>query len=229
MKLICLQAGHEGRTSGSIGAPGEQELNIRIRNRVFEILISKGFDIQKVKADPLPSEINKDFDLFLSIHGDANVYGTGGGFVDFPEPSTDVATQESQRIAKTITEEYFKHSEMVNHPERSNRNTRFYYMWSKLSAKTPCVIIELGVVQDAHDRVLLADTERIASAVSRGVCKAFNVPFDTVPTQPVITMSTPIPQINGWEVQKIISELEAKDQEITTLRSKIENGKAALA
>jgi len=178
-KFICLQSGHEGRTSGSTGAPGEVELNVRIRNRLSDILIEKGFMIQLVGADPINAEINKDFDLFLALHGDADIYGTGGGVVDFPEPNTDGATIESQRIAKCITEEYFKHSEIVNHPERSNANTRYYYMWDQLTLKTPCVIIEMGVVRDAHDSVLLADTERIATALARGVCKAFDVTYDT--------------------------------------------------
>lgn len=229
MKLICLQAGHEGRTSGGTGAPGEQELNIRIRNRLSEILISKGFSVQKVTADPATTEVNKDFDLFLALHGDANVYGTGGGFVDFPEPSTDGATAESQRIAKIITDEYFKHSEIVNHPERSNKNTRYYYMWSKLSAKTPCVIIEMGVVQDSHDKVLLADTDRVANALARGICRAFDIPFDLTPTEPVITDQTKIPQLGNMEVQQIRSMLSDLQRDLDSLQGKIDKAKADLA
>lgn len=51
-------------------------------------------------------------------------------------------------------------------------------MWKFLSFKTPCVIIECGVGKDEHDSVILADTERVANAIVRGICKAFNVPFD---------------------------------------------------
>lgn len=183
-KLICLQAGHEGTTTGATGAPGEQEFTVRIRNRLSQILISKGFQVQLVNANPPASDINKDYSLFLAIHYDANIYGTGGGFVDFPEPSTDAATIESQRIAKDITSEYFKNSGIVDYPERSNGNTRYYYMWSRLSAKTPCVIIECGVGQDAHDKVILTDTDRVCNAIARGICKAFNVPFDAVVPPP---------------------------------------------
>jgi len=199
MITICLQSGHEGRTSGSTGAPGEVELNVRIRNRLSQILIEKGFVLQLVNADPTPSEIGKDYNLFLALHGDADIYGKGGGFVDFPDPVTDKATKESQRIAKCIREEYFKHAEIVEYPSRSNANTKYYYMWDRLSAKTPCVIIEMGVVQDAHDKVLLADTNRIAGAIARGICKAFNVPYDVVipeqPTTPPVTPSEPIQHV----------------------------------
>jgi N-acetylmuramoyl-L-alanine amidase len=191
-KSICLQSGHQLVTSGATGAPGEQELNVRIRDRVCAILLTKknpdntpAFTVQLIAANPTDAEIDKDYDLFLAIHGDANVYGTGGGFVDHPDPSVDQATAESQRIDLAIESMYFDHSGIVNHPERSNANTRFYYMWDRLTAKTPCVLIELGVVQDSHDKVILADTDRVSNALARGICAAFNVAFDpVVPPQP---------------------------------------------
>lgn len=194
-KFLCLQSGHEGVTSGATGAPGEQVFNVRIRNRLSEILISKGFMVQLVAAHPSYAEINKDFDLFLAIHGDSNTYGTGGGFVDYPDPSVDASSTESKRIKEAIESEYFHHSEIVNHPERSNANTRYYYMWENLSAKTPCVLIECGVMEDAHDKVLLSDTERIASSIARGICKAFNVEYDVVeaPTAP-----QPVPDYKNY-------------------------------
>lgn len=182
--FVCLQAGHYPRTSGSTGAPGEQELNWRITLRLSEILQSKGFMIQIVGADPLPNEINKDFSLFLSLHGDADIYGTGGGCIASGDPSVDLSWKESARIRDAIAVDYFHHSEIVNHPERVNLKMTKYYMWAKLTDKTPCVILEMGVVQDAHDKVLLADTERIASAIARGVCSAFGVAYDPIVTPP---------------------------------------------
>jgi len=185
--FICLQAGHEGRTSGATGAPGEKELNVRIRNRLSDILIAKGFMVQLVAADPTKAEINKDFNLFLALHGDANIYGTGGGCVASGDPSVDSSWARSADIKNAIVSEYFHHSEIVNHPERVNIKMTKYYMWSQLTAKTPCVIIEMGVVQDPHDKVLLADTERIATALARGVCKAFGVSYEVVvPTPPPV-------------------------------------------
>lgn len=234
MKFVCLQSGHEGRTTGSTGAPGEIELNVRIRNRLSEILISKGFSIQLVDADPISAEINKDFDLFLALHGDANVYGTGGGLVDYPDPSIDMVNAESKRIADAIASEYFKHSEIVNHPERSNANTKYYYMWRLLSAKTPCVIVEMGVVQDAHDKVLLADTERIATALARGVCKAFGVVYD-VPIPPSEPPASPPPPPDCSEVVKqavssAIAENDKKWQtKLTSAKDLIEELKLGLA
>ena len=49
-----------------------------------------------------------DFKLFLALHCDMDYPNDGGsGFADFPEPQTDGATAESQRICKIINETYF--------------------------------------------------------------------------------------------------------------------------
>lgn len=219
-KIICLQSGHEGVTSGATGAPGEQELNVRVRNALSKVLISKGFVVQLVNANPKSNEIARHYDMFLALHGDADIYGTGGGFVDFPNPAVDQASKESQRIKEAIESQYFKHSGIVNHPERSNANTKYYYMWSRLSASTPCVIMEVGVVQDEHDKVILADTVRVANAIGRGVCKAFNIPFDQVPpSTPTVTI--PKERYDGMNTQ--ISELSGAVTQLTTKIALMEN------
>lgn len=191
-KFICLQAGHQNTQNncdpalrGSTGAPGEVELTVRARDRLSQVLISKGFMVQLVDATfNCNPERTKDFDLFLALHGDADYAGdNGGGFVDYPDPSVDAANAESKRIKEVIESEYFNHSGIANTPH-SNPNTKFYYMWRALSAKTPCVLLEMGQVQDPHDKVILSDTDRVANAIARGICKAFGVPFEVAPPAP---------------------------------------------
>jgi len=241
-KLICLQAGHQNAKNNcdpalrkGTGALGEVEFTIRIRDRLSQILISKGFQVQLVDAtfNCDPKADDKDYALFLAIHYDADIYGAGGGFVDFPEPSTDNATAESQRIKKAIEEEYFKHSGIVNHPERSNANTRYYYMWKFLSGPTPCNIIECGVGKDAHDSVILADTDRVCNAIARGICKAFSVPFDqTAPIPPVEDYKALYEAKNAeFEAYKKTSDKEITDKstKIIELQRKIENAMTALS
>lgn len=190
---ICIQAGHEGRTTGGTGAPNEQTFTIDISNKVADELRARGFSVARVPADPTPEQIFGDWDLFLSIHYDADVYGTGGGFVDYPEPSTDGATLESQRIAYLLRQEYFGTTKIVNHPERVNANTRYYYMWKKMSAKTPCVIIECGVGMHTPDdhSVLHFNRPLVVEGIVKGICLAFNVPYST-PTPPTPTPE-PVP------------------------------------
>lgn len=203
-KLIALQAGHENAKNNcdpalrdGTGAPGEVEFTVRIRNKVKDILLSKAgpdgkpaFQIQLVDATfNCNPERTKDFALFLAIHYDADMYGgKGGGFVDRPDPSVDAAAAESKRIRDAIAGQYFKHTNIEEHNERSNANTKFYYMWRALSAKTPCVIIECGVGQNAHDKVILANTDIVANALARGICEAFGVSFNpaTPPPPPAV-------------------------------------------
>lgn len=228
MKSICLQAGHQNAKNNcnaqlakSTGAPGEAEFTVRVRDELTKILLSKkdangmsAFTVQLVDStfncDPNASK--KDYDLFLAIHYDADVYGKPGGFVDFPEPSTDSATQESQRICRMFDQEYFKHAGIENHPERRNANTKYYYMWKFLSAKTPCVIIECGVGQNAHDKVILADQTIVPNAIARSICAAFNVLFDP------ISPPTSQPDPKDQEILKLKDQLKQAQIDIQTAK-----------
>lgn len=211
-KFICLQAGHQNAPQNcdpnlkkSTGAPGEVEFTVRIRDAVSRKLLEKkntdgseAFSVQLVDSNFNcdPKADDNDYALFLAIHYDAFINGSKGGFADYPEPSTDSATKESQRIAKIFNEEYFIHSG-IQYSNKSNANTRFYYMWKFLSAKTPCVLLEAGTGQNPHDKVILADTERVANAIVRAICKAFDVPFDT--QTPTPTPPEPTPPATNWE------------------------------
>ena len=186
MTKICIQPGHWGKPGA--GAPEEQANNKRIADRLCAVLRDKGFEVYETDyyADADPKVTGTDWNLFLALHCDMDYPNDGGsGFVDYPEPSTDGATIESQRIAKVIKDTYFPEVQ-INYISHSNANTRYYYMWKALSSKTPCVLIEMGQSIDPHDKVLLANTDLIANALARSICKAFNVPFDS-PTIPIVS------------------------------------------
>lgn len=180
MPKIIIQAGHQGRTTGATGAPGEREFTTDVADRVANGMRDHGFEVKRVSADPSNSELAGDWDLFLTIHYDADVYNDHGGFVDFPEPSTDGATQKSQAIAKALAEKYFAITGIKNVPGRSNKNTRYYYMWSRLSLKTPCVIIECGVGARKPKDFDPLNTDRgiVAQAIVAGLLQAFNMEVD---------------------------------------------------
>ena len=185
MTKILLQAGHQNTTTGATGAPEEMKNNIRIRDRLAQILISKGFQLTLGDAN---FQSNEHFDLALAMHCDANYPGDeGGGFVACADKSVDNVWNESRRIESAIASEYFKHSGIREVDSRENANTLYYYWWYNLELKTPCVLIEMGESIDPHDRVILADTDRVANAIARGICKAFNVPFDVPNSPPVVT------------------------------------------
>lgn len=211
-KLICIQAGHYPRTTGATGAPGEQELTWRITLALTELLKARGFVIQIVGADPTDAEIKKDFDLFISLHGEADVHNMDGGMISEPAPEIDSANAESKRIRESIESVYFKESGIVNRPQWISRGMKYYYMWKRLSAKTPCVILEMGVVQNAHDKVILADTKMVSVAIAKGICKAFGVNYEPTPTP------TPQPQPPA-------DPCEGKNKEISRLKGLIDSNK----
>lgn len=193
MKKICLQAGHENcqynsitALHGNTGAPNEMTFNVDIRNKVAEALRQRGFDVATTDANANDDKniTGQDWDLFLSIHYDADVYGRGGGFVTFPDPSVDMASSESQRLTREIGAAYFDTTKIAN-IDRSNDNTRKYYMWKYLSAKTPCVLIECGVGMHVPDdwQILHHNRPLVVEGIVKGICSAFGVDYDqNIPT-----------------------------------------------
>lgn len=176
MKKICIQAGHKGRTTGSVGAPGEQKWTSEIVPKIASILRTRGFEVKETGADDYKTDRSigsTDWDLFLSVHYDADIYNDRGGFIDTPDPKVDFSTKESNRIAQVMRDNYFKDTG-VPERNRSNANTKFYYMWSSLSANTPCVLIEAGVgfriPEDHH--TLHFEQDKVAKAIADGITNA---------------------------------------------------------
>lgn len=217
---ILIHCGHKNIATNCLtslrpgsGAPGEADFNWKVGIALEKLLQEDGHStyLDDANTNCKKEVTSKDWDLALAIHADANVYNTGGGFADFPEPSTDEATKESQRIAKAITERYFPETGIVNHPERSNKNTRYYYLWQYLSAKTPCVILECGVLHDAHDSVILNDTQRVAKGIREGIRKAFGTVV-TPPTDPCTSLKTELETVNR---KLALTEQDNKTQIVT--------------
>jgi N-acetylmuramoyl-L-alanine amidase len=183
---IVLQAGHVNCAKNSIvalrsstGAANEQSFNKDIVERLKPILEGLGCEVTITDANANDDKniTGKDWDLFLAIHFDGDTYKDSGGFVDFPEPSTDGATKESQRIAKCLSDEYFSFTGIKNVPKRSNANTRYYYMWKYLSIKTPCVLIECGVGNRKPDdyNMLFLNRDKVLQGIVNGIKKAFSL------------------------------------------------------
>lgn len=209
-KRVCLQAGHQGITSGSTGAPGERDWTTKIVPMIAERLRAKGLGVYETDALGYNDDkvVQTDWDLFLAIHYDADIYNDTGGFTDYPEPKTDGATQESQRIAKVLADYYFS-TTGIKYVNRSNANTRYYYMWQYLTSKTPCVIIECGVGwRKPEDYNTLRKYDFIADTISEGILKAFGTFLDEdIPSEVEALGLKEIPRYNKyWTYRELISD-----------------------
>jgi hypothetical protein len=243
LPLIGLQAGHQNIQNNVVpalrsgtGAPGEVDFTVRVRDRLGQILIAKGFPVQLDDANAnssLTTIGGKDFGFYLALHYEADIHNTGGGFITAPDPSVDAVNGESLRIADAIRKSYFipytQDTGIQEHMEWNNPNATEYYMWSELSANTPCALIECGVGQNAHDKVILGDTDRVCNAIAKGICKAFNVPWDAPVPQPPATNWE---QKYNDEVKKndeLSKELAVSKEYAQVLENKITNAQHALA
>jgi len=213
MKILVV-AGHQNikfnsivSLRGSTGTAGEVEINIRIADRVSAMLRERAFEVVQsdANANDDPTITKTDFALALALHCDMDVQGDqGGGMVGSGDKSVDMSWQESLRIKKVFDEVYFKETKIVNKNFVTEGMTK-HYLWRYLSPNTPCVLLEMGQAKDPHDSVLLSNTELIASAIVRSICKAFNKPYDIAP--PV-------------DYEALLRE---KDEQIRTLETKVAN------
>jgi predicted nucleic acid-binding Zn-ribbon protein len=173
---IAIQAGHAGLTTGVTGAPNEQKWNLSIVPVIANKLTLKGFETYECDALAYKdmNVTGTDWDLFLAVHYDADIYNDRGGFIDTPDQSVDYVSTESQRIAAKMRENYFPKTDIPEKPARSNANTKFYYMWNYLSANTPCVLIECGVGNRSPEdhNTLFNELDKVADAIVDGIVSA---------------------------------------------------------
>lgn len=178
MKRVAIQAGHKGVTTGATGAPGERDWTTKIVPMIASRLENAGVEVYQTgaKADEDATVTGTDWDMFLAVHYDADVYNDRGGFVDYPDASVDQVYEESKRLAWALRDHYFTVTGIPEKYSRSNANTKFYYMWSALTANTPCVLIECGVGwRKPQDYEVLREYDFIADTISDGILKGLGL------------------------------------------------------
>lgn len=175
---VCIQAGHSNTTTGQTGAPGEKDWNEKIVPIIAEKLRAKGVEVYETDANAFKDNkvTSTDWDMFLAVHYDADIYNDRGGFVDYPDPAADMVWETSKKLAESLRDHYFSTTGIPERYSRSNANTKFYYMWSELTANTPCVIIECGVGwRKPQDYEILRDYDFIAMTICDGVLKGLGL------------------------------------------------------
>jgi hypothetical protein len=225
--MIIIQSGHKNIKNNcnvalrsGTGAGGEVEITTAVADAVAPLLKAKGVEVLLVDANfnCNSTSADKDYQLFLSLHCDMDYANDqGSGFCDYPEPSTDGATLESQRLAKEIQNSFFP-AVGINIKSRSNANTRFYYMWSALSSKTPCVLIEMGQVKDPHDSPILLNTQKVAIALANAILSALKV--SVVPDE-LAVLKAKVMELST-QIKELLSALDACSANKTTVTNLLE-------
>lgn len=181
MPKICLQAGHAGIYIGATGAAGERDWTTKITPMISNKLKAKGCEVYVTDGNGQKDSkvTSTDWDYFLAIHYDADIYNDRGGFVDFPDASVDMVNSKSKALSKALSDHYFSTTNIPSKPNRSNANTKYYYMWSYLTAKTPCVLIECGVGnRKPQDYEVLRNYEFISQTIADGILKGLGISTD---------------------------------------------------
>lgn len=200
---VCIQAGHKGMTTGSTGAPGERDWTTEFVPKVAQALLKYDVEVYETDAKGYndATVVETDWDLFLSVHYDADIYNDRGGFCDWPDPSVDYSHEKSKELSEKIASHYFTVTGIPQKPQRSNANTKYYYMWQYLTAATPCVLIECGVGWRRPEDYETLRKDKTANDLADAIAKALGV-------------YNPCMQ----ELEECIKERDKLDQELDDMR-----------
>jgi hypothetical protein len=184
---VLLQAGHSAqfppyRTGGG-GAPGEAAwatdlaamLAGRLRAAGVEVVCVGAWLVNGVVGSAPALVTDEDYDLFLSLHYDANLgptYNTGG-FADryrperFPKtdprskyPNPNAANED--RFIAIWERRYPEATGIPLRNERRNPNSYDYYGYHATTEQTPGVILEHGVGQGLDHATLFDRIDEVA-------------------------------------------------------------------
>jgi hypothetical protein len=184
---VLLQSGHSAqfppyRTGGG-GAPGEAAwatdlavlLLVLLRAAGVEVVCVGAWLVNGVVVAPPALVTDEDYDLFLSLHYDANLgptYNTGG-FADryrperFPKtdprskyPNPNAANED--RFIAIWERRYPEATGIPLRNERRNPNSYDYYGYHATTEQTPGIILEHGVGQGLDHATLFERIDEVA-------------------------------------------------------------------
>jgi hypothetical protein len=184
---VLIQAGHSAqfppyRTGGG-GAPGEAAwatdlaavLTGRLRAAGVEVVCVGAWLVNGIVGSAPASVTDEDYDLFISLHYDANLgptYNTGG-FADryrperFPKtdprskyPNPNAANED--RFIAIWERRYPEATGIPLRNERRNPNSYDYYGYSATTERTCSVLLEHGVGQGLDHATLFDRIDEVA-------------------------------------------------------------------
>lgn len=179
MKLNCIgiDIGHNLRCDvGAIGIRREDELNLLVGRALISKF--KGVGIKVVECLPSSASSHRDslskrcrtanygkVDVFISIHHNACPGGYGSECLCIKGGQQNAL---SERLSKVILEEVCKHG----FRNRGVKDRRDLYVINNTTM--PAIIVECAFVDSARD-MNGYDSEKMADAIFRGVCRFYGI------------------------------------------------------
>lgn len=185
---VALQTGH---APDGGGAPGEATWTPKLAARLAHLLTAAGVAVTISGGfynRPPPADVAADYDLFLSLHYDAAVYGatTGDSGCCAARGAAETEWWEADRFLAEWLRTYPAATGVPLRQERVNPNMTQYYAWRHLSYVTPGALLEHGV--GAPGVGLDADTlwTRMGAVAAADALAALRYLHVTPPMEPEI-------------------------------------------
>lgn len=169
MALVVVQRGHVPRTTGAVGAPGEQQFARATADRVAAYVRGLGHRVRIIDADPPASSYRGD--LFVSLHYDSSANPSARG------ASVGYQTADGRRFA-TAWKRYYGQAGWTGgfRPDNYTANLAQYYgvRTAVQQGNRIAFISEAGFHSNPQDAALLRapdGPERVAWAIAAAVAE----------------------------------------------------------
>ncbi len=155
------------------GGVTESQLNLDIAKRVASLLEAKGLNV-----DVLPATIPPGYqaDAFVSLHADGNASGLRNGFKLARATSSAMPAKDDALLAD-VRDEY-RAATRLRWDDNITSDMTGYYAFANRRLKhtiaptTPAVILELGYLTSASDRLtLFGKPDAVAAGIARGILR----------------------------------------------------------
>ena len=182
LKCIGIDIGHNLRCDvGAVGIRREDELNLLVGKALIKKFMAKG--IKVVECLPSSASSHRDslskrcraanygkVDVFISIHHNACPGGYGSECLCIKGGQQNAL---SERVSKVILEEVCK----LGFRNRGVKDRRDLYVINNTTM--PAIIVECAFVDSAKD-MNGYDSEKMADAIFRGVCRFYGIDLSGV-------------------------------------------------
>lgn len=177
--IITLDAGHGGKDPGAIGRDGSNEkdntlaqtiiLKNHLEEQGFKIYLTRDKDEFVSLTSRKNLADNYKSDLIISIHNNSFSDPKSKGIETWNYPGSTNGNKAGIYAQNELID-------ATNLTNRGNKEAKF----TVLTGKSPAILIELGFISNDIECKLLADRNyqnTVAIAITKGVCKYFNVPY----------------------------------------------------